>query len=693
MNIIRRRIRRPTSLAYCSCLSAVQALLKSNSLVRYHPSASSRLAFRAFPGLICLLLAGILFTGICQPARAETNIRVGVYQNEPKEFITPDGTVAGFFPEILTDIADKEGWRIKWVEGTWTECMQRLVSGEIDLLPDVAYTLDRAKLCDFNKETVLYNWSKVYVPIGSKIQSFLDLDGKKISVLKGSIQASTVKATLDQFGVNATLVECKENSETLQAVKDGQVDAGITNRLYGDKNAEKYSVEPTPILVCPAELRFAVPKGKNAELLNTIDRRLLAMKADKGSVYYKATDKWLGLGGEKLVIPKWVWWFLISGAAILLLLALHSWLLRNRVNAATRKLKEDAELLTMEIRERERAENDLRKAHEHLRSFIDADNVGVVVSSSSGRVIEANDYYLNLIGYTREEFEQGNVDWRAVTPPEWRAADKRSIEELHKRGSCGPYEKEYIRRDGTRVSVFVSDALLPGPEEHIAAVILDITELKRSQEEIRASEERFQLSMEATNDGLWDWNVATNEVYCSPACFRMLGYEVGGFPGTIDSLKGLIHPDDAERAFRASMDCVEGRSEAFEIEYRLRTASGGWRWILARGKSISRDSQGRSLRLVGTNTDITERKQAEEALREANARMRSFIDSRVVGIVIATPSGKVVEANDYYLDLIGYTRGEYEQGLVDWRAITPPEWIPADEIAISELRETGVCVL
>ena len=119
--------------------------------------------------------------------------------------------------------------------------------------------------------------------------------------------------------------------------------------------------------------------------------------------------------------------------------------------------------IARDITERKQAEEALRLAHERLQRFVDANIVGVIIASPpQDAVIEANDYYLRTIGYTREEFEQGMVDWRAITPPEWLPADERAIEELRERGTCTPYEKEYVRRDGTRVSVFLCDAMLPG---------------------------------------------------------------------------------------------------------------------------------------------------------------------------------------------------------------------------------------
>jgi two-component system, cell cycle sensor histidine kinase and response regulator CckA len=142
-------------------------------------------------------------------------------------------------------------------------------------------------------------------------------------------------------------------------------------------------------------------------------------------------------------------------------------------------------ILSIDITKRKKAEDALLLAHQRMGRFVEANIIGVVIAAPNGKIIEANDYYLNMIGFTRKEFESGKVDWRKITPPEWLPADDRAIHELRERGTCTPYEKEYVKRDGSRVTIFLADAMLPGPEEHIAAFVLDITQLKRSEERER----------------------------------------------------------------------------------------------------------------------------------------------------------------------------------------------------------------
>jgi PAS domain S-box-containing protein len=134
------------------------------------------------------------------------------------------------------------------------------------------------------------------------------------------------------------------------------------------------------------------------------------------------------------------------------------------------------------------------------------------------------------------------------------------------------------------------------------------------EEELQCDEELYKLAMEATSDGIWDWDVQAGEVFYSPAYFRMLGYESAAAFTSLSVWQGMIHPEDRDHVLAANQDCIEGRSENFRLEYRMLAKDGTWLWIMGRGKCVSRDSSGRALRLVGTNEDITERKELENRI-------------------------------------------------------------------------------
>ncbi|WP_338668260.1 ATP-binding protein [Pseudodesulfovibrio methanolicus] len=158
-----------------------------------------------------------------------------------------------------------------------------------------------------------------------------------------------------------------------------------------------------------------------------------------------------------------------------------------------------------------------------------------------------------------------------------------------------------------------------------------VSRLRRARIGLRESEERLQMSLEATSDGLWDWSVDSEKVYFSPGYFTMLGYEPGAFPPAYESWLKLLHPDDRD----AAVDVVTAHAlsgEEFRTEFRLRNRDGGWTWGMARGKTLEWTRDGKPLRVVGTHTDITDRKlfeerlvQAKEAAEAANRVKDEFI--------------------------------------------------------------------
>ncbi len=143
---------------------------------------------------------------------------------------------------------------------------------------------------------------------------------------------------------------------------------------------------------------------------------------------------------------------------------------------------------------------------------------------------------------------------------------------------------------------------------------------------LQESEERFRLAMEATCDGLWDWNVEVGAGYFSPGCYRMLGYDPDEFAMTIPAWLDLIHPDDRDSTTMAKSDCIENRTDSFAATFRMRHRSGRWVWVLGRGKAVLRRADGRALRMLGTHMDITERKSAEERLAASQIRYQSLFE-------------------------------------------------------------------
>jgi two-component system, cell cycle sensor histidine kinase and response regulator CckA len=194
----------------------------------------------------------------------------------------------------------------------------------------------------------------------------------------------------------------------------------------------------------------------------------------------------------------------------------------------------------------------------------------------------------------------------------------------------------------------------------------------RAEEALLKSEERFANAMDATSDGLWDWDIATDSGYFSPGYYRMLGYQSEEFTMNSQSWLNLVHPDDRERALAINLACIENKTECFEVEFRMQEKRGGWRWILGRGKAVARDGNGKALRLVGTHVDITERKIAEESLREAEERYRQVFDNSFDCIFLLEVTDdqrfKAIDINTTVEQFLGITaveaRGRYMEDIL-----------------------------
>ncbi len=167
---------------------------------------------------------------------------------------------------------------------------------------------------------------------------------------------------------------------------------------------------------------------------------------------------------------------------------------------------------------------------------------------------------------------------------------------------------------------FSISAYSPG-KGRFATIFEDITERKLAGEALKESEERFRLTLDAVNDGIWDWDVPTGTAFFSPRWYTMLGYAPDEMPGSYATWRSLIHPEDIGPAEQIIQDNT-GRGEGgYRVEFRMRTKDGSWKWILTRGQVVEWDADNKPVRMVGTHTDITERKRAEEAIASAQQRL------------------------------------------------------------------------
>lgn len=187
-----------------------------------------------------------------------------------------------------------------------------------------------------------------------------------------------------------------------------------------------------------------------------------------------------------------------------------------------------------------------------------------------------------------------------------------------------------------------------------------IEQLALQSEQIRESEERYRLVMEATSDGIWDWNLKTNEAFFSDWYYRMIGYEPGEFEGNYENWRSLLHPDDVIRAEKEIQESLTRKDKGFDIEFRIRTKNGDYRYIHGRGKVVAWDNEGYPCRMVGSHIDITDRKRMESALLDSEEKYRLLAEkSRDIIFMLRLPEWKYEYISPSVLEITGYTQEEF----------------------------------
>lgn len=277
----------------------------------------------------------------------------------------------------------------------------------------------------------------------------------------------------------------------------------------------------------------------------------------------------------------------------------------------------------IDITPRKRAEDELRESEARIRRAFEIETVGVIFLTIEGQVTDANDAFLRMSGYTRAEVEDGQVRWKELSPSEWRPLSTKALEELKSEGKTGTYQKEYVRKDGTRWWGLFSAAKLT--ENLAVKYVIDISEQKEAQDALRASEERFRQFAENSADVFWIIDGRTHQLeYLNPAYETMFGEAREPILRDVGRWRELIHPDDREAGTDMLPRLLAG--ENVTVDYRIiRPNDGAVRWIRDSGFPI-RDDAGAVQRVAGVLQDITEDKEWSEALRESEERFRLLIE-------------------------------------------------------------------
>jgi PAS domain S-box-containing protein len=261
--------------------------------------------------------------------------------------------------------------------------------------------------------------------------------------------------------------------------------------------------------------------------------------------------------------------------------------------------------------------SDLWEREARIRRLVDSNIIGIMIGNSHGRIIDANEAFLDLLGYGREDLVSGRILWTKLTPAEWAAADQDAIAELSATGTCKPYEKEYLRKDGSRVPVLVGGAFFEGKRDEGVVFVIDMTERKR------AEHERILLAslVEQATDlmAIADLNSGT-PIYLNKAGLKMIGFDSLEEARTRRGLHYMF-PEDRPFVNTVLWPSVL-KNGAWSGEMRLRHfKTGDPIPILYSAFRIDDPVTGQPVNIGNVCSDITDRKRAEEKLRASEQRL------------------------------------------------------------------------
>ena len=308
-----------------------------------------------------------------------------------------------------------------------------------------------------------------------------------------------------------------------------------------------------------------------------------------------------------------------------------------------------------------------KTTEDKIRRLVEAGILGIFFANVDGRIVEANQAFLEMLQYDREDLVSGRLRWADLTPAEWRERDERSLKEFLETGVF-QYEKEYFRKDGSRVPVLVGGARLQSPNEGVVYV-LDLSEQKRAEEKIRMSESYLAETQRLSQTGSWAWNPGTGVRYWSEECYRVQGFDPRNGLPRLGAVFERIHPDDQPKLKELMQRVVREKIE-FEIDYRLVHPDGAVRDIHSTGHPVFSPS-GDLIEFIGTVIDVTERKRAEEELRASERKYRNLVDTTPAFVHTALPNGDVDFYNHGWLEYVGIPLKDLQQW--GWSCMIHPE--------------------
>lgn len=353
--------------------------------------------------------------------------------------------------------------------------------------------------------------------------------------------------------------------------------------------------------------------------------------------------------------------------------------------------------IAFDVTQRRRTEISLRQSNERFELAAAAVNCLIYDWEIEKNTVERTQGITQVFGYTQQEAKPTLEWWQELIHPDDRQMVNDGFIASMANGNRYTIKYRVRHKDGRYLWVQDHGFAITNAAGQVVRVVgatTDITEQQlalhdrqQAEAKLRESEERIRLATTAAKLGMWFLNLTSDELIWTEKCKQLFGLSPEAEINYQLFLK-CVHPEDRWLIEEAVARSLEEKVDC-EVEYRCVWSDGSIHWIDAKGR-VFWDTDGKPLRMMGTVQDITQRKQAENDLRQRETQLRRLVDSNIIGIIFATPD-YITEANEAFLEMIGYTREELLAGKIRREQLTPPEYHPRDRQGIEQLLKVGVC--
>jgi len=304
------------------------------------------------------------------------------------------------------------------------------------------------------------------------------------------------------------------------------------------------------------------------------------------------------------------------------------------------------------------------------KSVVDSSFNGFFSVDFSGRVLSVNQAFSDMLGYSENELLSMSInDFEVIEKPEETAERIRKILQTGR----DQFETKNRRKDGEIIDVAVSTVFLQALGQRLFVFVNDITAQKYSDKRLRESEFRWKFAIEGSGDGIWDWDISNKTVFFSKRWKEMIGFAEDEFENNFEEWKKRIHLDDQEKVFATLEDYFAEKTSVYLVEHRLQCKDGAYKWILTRGMVVSRGENHEPIRMIGTHTDISQRKATEQALLESEFRWKFAIEGSGDGLWDWDIPNGTVFFSKRWKEMLGFEEHEIGNSLKEWEGRVHPD--------------------